>query len=61
MTVGAANGGVMVAGWSIVTVGETALELIVQSRTVLRRSACPAVSTAVALPRQTPSCGTVTV
>src|SRR5215210_419499 len=50
--VGAANGGVMATGCLISTVGETAVELTVQSRTALRRSAWPAVSVAVALPLQ---------
>ena len=60
VTAGTANGGVMGAGSVIVTVGATALESTVQSRVALRRSACPVVSVAVALPRHTPSCGRVT-
>ena len=42
------------------TDGATAFELTVMSRVALRRSAWPAVSYAVALARQTPSCGSVT-
>jgi hypothetical protein len=60
VTAGTAKGGVMGAGSSMVTVGETALESTVQSRVALRRSAWPVVSVAVALPRHTPSCGSVT-
>src|SRR3954464_10593225 len=59
-TAGTANGGVISTGWLIVTVGATAVESTVQSRVALRRSACPIVSVAVALPRHTPSCGKVT-
>ena len=60
VTAGTVNGGVISTGCSIVTVGATAVESTVQSRVALRRSACPIVSVAVALPRQTPSCGRVT-
>ena len=42
------------------TLGATAADETSQSRLPLRRSACPAVSMAVALPRQSPSCGRVT-
>ena len=60
VTAGTVNGGVISTGWLIVTVGATAVESTVQSRVALRRSAWPMVSTAVALPRHTPSCGSVT-
>ena len=52
VTVGTANGGVISTGWLIATVGATAVESMRQSRVALRRSACPIVSVAVALPRQ---------
>ena len=57
---GTANGGVISTGWLMATVGATTVESTRQSRTALRRSAWPIVSVAVALPRQTPSCGRVT-
>jgi hypothetical protein len=57
---GTANGGVISTGSWIVTLGATAVEVISQSRVALRRSACPVVSVAVALPRHVPSCGKVT-
>ena len=57
---GTANGGVISTGSLIVTLGATAVESISQSRVALRRSACPVVSVAVALPRHSPSCGRVT-
>src|SRR5205814_600695 len=55
------NGGVICTGVLMLTVGATAVVLTSQSRTPLRRSACPASSIAVALPRHVPSCGSVTV
>ena len=60
VTAGTAKGGVISAGRLIVTLGATALESTTQSRVALRRSAWPVVSTAVALPRHTPSWGRVT-
>lgn len=59
-SVGAGVGGVIAAGELMVTVGATPVEEMIQSRVALRRSACPAVSMAVALPRHSPSCGSVT-
>ena len=60
VTAGTANGGVISTGSWIVTLGATAVDEMSQSRVALRRSACPMVSVAVALPRQVPSCGKVT-